>query len=150
MPTIDQTSSILFTKFIQDDSRDIYIGINAGYDFGGILNVEGNIRYDRWGCSGSDDLLMYKPMLTAGLKARARIIEGLYANIGYTFTNYTSGNDDLKIEDKSYLEARVSYRLQEQVNLFVQGNNLLNCEYELYPGCMAQGVNAMVGASINF
>ena len=150
MPTIDQSSSILFTKFIQDDSRDIYIGINAGYDFGGILNVEGNIRYDRWGCSGSDDLLMYKPMLTAGLKARARIIEGLYANIGYTFTNYTSGNDDLKIEDKSYLEARVSYRLQEQVNLFLQGNNLLNCEYELYPGCMAQGVNAMVGASINF
>ena len=93
---------------------------------------------------------MYKPMLTAGIKARARIIEGLYANVGYTFTGYTSGNDDLKIEDKSYLEARISYRLHKQLNLFLQGNNLLDCEYELYPGCLAQGANAMVGASINF
>lgn len=150
MPTADAKTSILYTKFIQDNSRDIYIGIDAGYDFGGIVNVEGNIRYDRWGCSDNDDLLMYKPMLTAGIKARARIIEGLYANIGYTFTGYTSGNDDLKIEDKSYLEARISYRLHKQLNLFLQGNNLLDCEYELYPGCLAQGANAMVGASINF
>lgn len=150
MPTADAKTSILYTKFIQDNSRDIYIGIDAGYDFGGIVNVEGNIRYDRWGCSDNDDLLMYKPMLTAGIKARARIIEGLYANVGYTFTGYTSGNDDLKIEDKSYLEARISYRLHKQLNLFLQGNNLLDCEYELYPGCLAQGANAMVGASINF
>lgn len=150
MPTADAKTSILYTKFIQDNSRDIYIGIDAGYDFGGIVNVEGNIRYDRWGCSDNDDLLMYKPMLTAGIKARARIIEGLYANVGYTFTGYTSGNDDIKIEDKSYLEARISYRLHKQLNLFLQGNNLLDCEYELYPGCLAQGANAMVGASINF
>ena len=150
MPTADAKTSILYTKFIQDNSRDIYIGIDAGYDFGGIVNVEGNIRYDRWGCSDNDDLLMYKPMLTAGIKARARIIEGLYANVGYTFTGYTSGNDDLKIEDKSYLEARISYRLHKQLNLFLQGNNLLDCEYELYPGCLAQGANALVGASINF
>ena len=150
MPTADARTSILYTKFVQDNSRDIYIGINAGYDIGGWLNIEGDIRYDRWGCSESDDLLMYKPMLRAGVKARARIIEGLYANVGYTFTNYTSGNDDLKIEDKSYLEARVSYRLHKQLNLFLQGSNLLNCEYELYPGCLAQGANAMVGASINF
>lgn len=150
MPTADTKTSILYTKFIQDNSRDIYIGIDAGYDFGGIVNVEGNIRYDRWGCSDNDDLLMYKPMLTAGIKARARIIEGLYANVGYTFTGYTSGNDDLKIDDKSYLEARISYRLHKQLNLFLQGNNLLDCEYELYPGCLAQGANAMVGASINF
>lgn len=150
MPTADAKTSILYTKFIQDNSRDIYIGIDAGYDFGGIVNVEGNIRYDRWGCSDNDDLLMYKPMLTAGIKARARIIEGLYANVGYTFTSYTSGNDDLKIEDKSYLEARISYRLHKQLNLFLQGNNLLDCQYELYPGCLAQGANAMVGASINF
>lgn len=150
MPTADAKTSILYTKFIQDNSRDIYIGIDAGYDFGGIVNIEGNIRYDRWGCSDNDDLLMYKPMLTAGIKARARIIEGLYANVGYTFTGYTSGNDDLKIEDKSYLEARISYRLHKQLNLFLQGNNLLDCEYELYPGCLAQGANAMVGASINF
>ncbi len=149
MPTID-TRALLYTKFIQDDSHDIYVGLNAGYDFSGILNVEGNIRYDRWGCSESDDLLMYKPMLTAGIKARARIIEGLYANIGYTFTNYTSGNDDLKIEDRNYLEARVSYCLHKQLNIFLQGNNLLNCEYEMYPGCIAQGINAMIGASINF
>lgn len=150
MPTADAKTSILYTKFIQENSRDIYIGIDAGYDFGGIVNIEGNIRYDRWGCSDNDDLLMYKPMLTAGIKARARIIEGLYANVGYTFTGYTSGNDDLKIEDKSYLEARISYRLHKQLNLFLQGNNLLDCEYELYPGCLAQGANAMVGASINF
>lgn len=150
MPTADAKTSILYTKFIQDNSRDIYIGIDAGYDFGGIVNVEGNIRYDRWGCSDNDDLLMYKPMLTAGIKARARIIEGLYANVGYTFTGYTSGNDDIKIEDKSYLEARISFRLHKQLNLFLQGNNLLDCEYELYPGCLAQGANAMVGASINF
>lgn len=150
MPTADAKTSILYTKFIQDNSRDIYIGIDAGYDFGGIVNIEGNIRYDRWGCSDNDDLLMYKPMLTAGIKARARIIEGLYANVGYTFTGYTSGNDDLKIEDKSYLEARISYRLHKQLNLFLQCNNLLDCEYELYPGCLAQGANAMVGASINF
>lgn len=150
MPTADAKTSILYTKFIQDNSRDIYIGIDAGYDFGGIVNVEGNIRYDRWGCSDNDDLLMYKPMLTAGIKARARIIEGLYANVGYTFTGYTSGNDDIKIEDKSYLEARISYRLHKQLNLFLQGNNLLDCEYELYPRCLAQGANAMVGASINF
>lgn len=149
MPTVD-AKTLLYTKFIQDNSRDIYVGLNAGYDFGGLLNLEADIRYDKWGCSESDNLLIYKPMLTAGIKAQARIMEGLYANLGYTFTNYTSGNGDFKIEDKSYLEARVSYRMHKQLNLFLQGNNLLDCEYEIYPGGIAQGINAMVGASINF
>ncbi len=149
MPTVGAGGTI-FTDFTQAASRDIYAGLKAGYDLGGWLNIEGDVRYDRWGCSKNDALLMYKPMLTAGLTARARIIEGLYANIGYTFTAYTEGNEDERIEDKNNLEANISYRLHKQINIFVQGNNILGSEYEIYPGYTAQGANVMAGASINF
>ncbi len=149
MPTVG-ANGVIFTNFTQAASRDIYAGLKAGYDLGGWLSVEANIRYDRWGCSKNDALLMYKPMLTAGLTARARIIEGLYANVGYTFTAYTEGNDDQRIDEKNSLEARISYRLHRQINIFVQGNNILNSEYEIYPGYVAQGANVMVGAAINF
>lgn len=149
MPSVAARSNI-YTDFVQAGSRDIYVGVLAAYDYDGWLDIEANLRYDKQGCSKNDALLMYKPMLTAGLNARARIIEGLYANISYTFTSYTEGNEGEQIEDKSNLEARVSYRLHEQINLFVQGSNLLNSEHQVYPGYVAQGVNAMIGASFNF
>ena len=149
MPTVS-ANGVIFTNFTQADSRDIYAGLKAGYDFGGWLDVEADVRYDHRGCSKDDAYLMYKPMLTAGLAARTRIIEGLYANIGYTFTAYTKGADDERIDPKNSLEASISYRLHQQINIFVQGNNILNSEYEIYPGYTAQGTNIMAGAAINF
>lgn len=149
MPTVG-ANGVIFTGFTQADSRDIYAGLKAGYDFGGWLDVEADVRYDHQGCNKDDAYLMYKPMLTAGLAARARIIEGLYANVGYTFTAYTEGREDERIDPKNSLEASISYRLHQQINIFVRGNNILSSEYEIYPGYTAQGANIMAGAAINF
>ena len=88
-------------------------------------------------------------MIQANLKADARLYDGLYATIGYTFTGYTKA-DGKRNEEMNALNARISYRFHRQMAAYIQGNNLLNSEHQLYPGCEAQGTNVIGGVSINF
>lgn len=137
------------TLFAQATSRNLYATVAAGYDYGGWLKFAADARYNHWSCTGSDLYLLYKPMIQANLKADARLYDGLYATVGYTFTGYTK-TDGKRNEEMNALYARISYRFHRQMAAYIQGNNLLNSEHQLYPGCEAQGTNVIGGVSINF
>ena len=137
------------TLFAQATSRNLYATVAAGYDYGGWLKFAADARYNHWSCTGSDLYLLYKPMIQANLKADARLYDGLYATVGYTFTGYTKA-DGKRNEEMNALNARISYRFHRQMAAYIQGNNLVNSEHQLYPGCEAQGTNVIGGVSINF
>lgn len=142
-------ASVIHTTFTQGGSHNVYLGGRIDYDCGGWLKLTANVRYDKWSNSGSDNLLMYKPQITAGLNCDARIYDGLYATIGYKFVNYTKGEEE-NIENMNNLEAKLSYKFNKQIGAFVTGSNLLGSEYEAYPGYLIQGTNFLIGANISF
>ena len=140
---------IIGTSFAQAISRNLYVCGNIGYDYGGWLKFSGEARYDHWSCTGEDYYLLYKPMITASLKTEARLYDGLYATIGYTFTGYTKAGS-LRKEEMNLLNAKVNYKFHKQFAAYIQGNNLLGSKHHLYPGCEAQGANVLGGISVNF
>lgn len=142
-------NGILFTAFEQRASRNLYIGGRFGYDYAGWFKFCADARYNNWNCTKSDDLLMYKPMLSVALNAEARLYDGLYANIGYTFERYTEG-EEARNENKNELDARIRYQINKQIGVFVTGNNLLGSDHCVYPGYIAQGAYVTGGASIGF
>lgn len=148
MPCILE-DNIVYTSFAQSNSYDLYVGGRIDYDYGGWIRITADIRYDKWGCKDSDNLLMYKPELTAGIKGEARLYDNLYATIGYTFTGYTKG-DEARVEEMNALDAKLSYKFHKQIGAFIKGNNLLNSEHEIYPGYIVQGTNFLAGVSVNF
>lgn len=142
-------STNLFNTFMQGTSRNIYAGGQIDYDYDGWLKASAKIRYDKWNSTDKEIILNYKPMLNIDVNAEARIIDGLYANAGYTFTRYTKEND-IRIKNKNNFNAKIRYRCHEQIEAFIQGDNLFGSKYEIYPGYIAQGANVIVGASMSF
>lgn len=139
----------LYNIFVQATSRNYYIGGKFNYDHEGWLSTTADIRYDSWNCSGHSMMLLYKPSMTIDLNAEARIIEGLFANAGYTFTRYTK-DDGYRIKNKNNLTAKIRYKFHEQFEAFLSGNNLLSSKYEAFPGYIAQGANVIAGVSVRF
>ena len=121
----------------------------AGYDYNGWLNFTADARYNNWNCSGSNDLIMFKPMINANIEADARLYNNLYATLGYSYVKYAKGND-ARIDDKNMLNAKISYRFHKQISVYLQGYNLLNSKYQLYPAYFDQGAAVIAGASVNF
>lgn len=143
------SSDNLFNIFSQATSRNIYVGGQIEYEFEGWLKASANIRYDKWNSPDKNIALNYKPMLNADINAEARIIEGLYVDAGYIFTRHTKDNDH-RIKNKNNFNAKIRYKCHEQIEAFIQGDNLFNSKYEIYPGYIAQGANVIVGASMSF
>ncbi|MBR6648959.1 MAG: hypothetical protein IKL29_06245 [Bacteroidaceae bacterium] len=143
------TEDIIGTTFAQAVSRDLYVAFNIGYDYGGWLKFAADARYDHWSCTGSDSYLLYKPMIQAGVRAEARLYDGLFATIGYTFTGYTKANN-VRNEEMNLLNAKINYKFHKQMAAYIEGNNLLSSEHQLFPGCEAQSANVLVGVSVDF
>lgn len=139
----------LYNVFAQATSKNFYVGGKFNYDHEGWLSAAADIRYDAWTCSGHDMMLLYKPSMTIDLNAEARIIEGLSANAGYTFTRYTK-DEGYRIKNKNNLTAKVRYKFHEQIEAFLAGENLLSSKYEAFPGYIAQGANVIAGVSVRF
>lgn len=148
MPCLS-TDGIIGTKFAQAISRNFYLSGNIGYDYGGWLKFAADARYNHWGCTGSDEYLLYKPMVEVGAKVEARLYDGLYATIGYKFTGYTEVKGE-RNEEMNLLNARVNYKFHKQMAAYVQGNNLLGSKHQLFPGCEAQSASVVAGISVNF
>lgn len=148
MPYVSE-EKILHTSFTQSTARNLYIGTRMGYDFGGWLKFATGARYDHQKCSGSNTLLLYKPMFTLDIDTEAHLYDGLYANIGYKFTGYTKVKNT-RLKEANILNARLNYKLYDKIGIFAEGNNLLDSEHEEYPGYIAQGRNFIAGLSVNF
>ena len=149
LPYIHNGNELISTKFTTATSRKAYIGVMAGYDYNGWLNFTADARYNNWNCSGSNNLIMFKPMINANIEADARLYNNIYATLGYSYVKYAKGND-ARIDDKNMLNAKISYRFHKQISVYLQGYNLLNSKYQLYPAYFDQGAAVIAGASVNF
>lgn len=151
LPTIsyNNAQSLIFTDFVQDDTRKYYIGGKATFDHGGWLDISADARYNKWDCDGEKNLLLYTPMIETVLKARTRIYEGLYAGLKYEYTRHTKG-DDGRIRDTNNLGAEVFYRFNSLLRAYIQGDNLLNKNYYSYAGYLSRGINFTAGVEFNF
>ncbi len=139
--------------FVQENTRNLYIGGRLGYDYGGWFNFVADARYDYWKSSGQEYHLLYKPEISIDLNGEAQIYKGLSALLGYTFTRYTKSNEEPhkgRIANMSDLHAKISYKFLNRYEAFVSGSNLLDYDYQIYPGYFAQGINFMIGASVGF
>ncbi|MBR2301432.1 MAG: hypothetical protein IKA41_05705, partial [Bacteroidaceae bacterium] len=65
------------------------------------------------------------------------------------FTSFSRGNTG-RIPFVNNLSAKISYDFLQRYSVYVQGNNLINSKYFIFPGYYAQGVNIIGGLSINF
>ena len=147
--TFINPAGLVYTNFVQDDTRKYYIGGKVSYDYSGWLNVTADARYNKWNCDGADDLLLFTPMIEANVKARARLYDGLYFGMGYNYARYTKGDSE-RIKNMNNLNANVSYKFHKQFNAYIQVDNLLNKNYFSYAGYMARGINFLAGVEYNF
>ena len=83
------------------------------------------------------------------MKARARLYEGLYFGLGYSFARYTKGSNE-RIENMNNLNANISYRFHKNFRAYIQGDNLMNKSYYSYAGYYARGINFLAGVECNF
>jgi outer membrane receptor protein involved in Fe transport len=88
-------------------------------------------------------------MLEANFKARARICEGLYADLGYNYARYTKADGE-RIKEMHNLNLAVNYRFHKQFSAYIQGDNLLNRNYFSYAGYIARGTNVLLGLEYRF
>lgn len=151
LPTVSYNNnySMIFTDFAQEETRRYYAGLKATFDHGGWLNLSAEARYNKWDSDGDENLLIFTPMIEAGINARARICEGLYAGISHKFARHTECNDG-RIRDTNNLSAEVFYRFNKMLRAYIQGNNLLNKNYYSYAGYLSRGVNFTAGVECNF
>lgn len=151
LPTIayNNPTGFIYTDFAQTDTRTYFLGGKLSYDYGGWITASADARYNKWKCDGEEQLLLFAPMLEANLKARARICEELYADLGYNYARFTKADGE-RIKDVHNLNMTVNYRFHKQFNAYIQGDNLLNRKYFSYAGYIARGANVLLGLEYNF
>ena len=76
---------------------------------------------------------------------------GWHASTGLQYVNglYSAVGPDVK-EDFLLWNARVSYQLTDMVQLWVNGDNLLNTKYQINAGYPMPGIAFMAGVNLSF
>lgn len=142
-------NDIVYVELAQQDTRNFFFGVKAGYDAKGWINLSGDLRFSSWDAK-HDYLLMMKPKVILDLNAEIRPIKDLSMRVGYNFTQFDSGKDTERIDNKNELYARISYQIGKRFGIYLQGNNLLDREYYDYAGYETRGIRCMAGATMNF
>ncbi len=145
---MEQNNGFVYSNFAQDNMHHVFAALSLGYDLRGWLNLSADAKYNYWNCS-DNTLLIMKPEVAVNLNAEVRIIEDLTLRIGYNYAHYTK-TDNGRMNDKHNLHARISYQINKRFGAYIQGNNLLNCNYYDYAGYWTRGIRGSLGATVNF
>jgi iron complex outermembrane receptor protein len=76
---------------------------------------------------------------------------GLHVSTGLQYVNglYSAVGPDVK-EDFLLWNARVSYQLSDMLQLWINGDNLLNTKYHINAGYPMPGIAFMAGVNLSF
>ncbi len=132
-----------------DVNRDFRLGINAEY-----FSYSMGVQREAWNL----------PNIKASLNADYQITEKWYTGGNIYFVgerkdmNAIVGLDTLDAQEPqlvtldSYfdLNAHLGYRFNEQLSIFLKGNNLLNNDYEKWTNFQVQGIQVLAGATYKF
>ncbi|HPE86385.1 MAG: TonB-dependent receptor [Bacteroidales bacterium] len=103
----------------------------------------------------------HKPELSAGLDVRYTFKEkiGASAHLFYSGKQYSAGYDPMtsvfttaayEINPFFDISLGITYQFSKPLSFFLQANNLLNNQYEIFYGFPSQGINILAGASYAF
>ena len=145
---MEQNNGFVYSNFAQDNMHHVFAALSLGYDLRGWLKMSADAKYNYWNCS-DNTLLIMKPEVAVNLNAEVRIIEDLTLRIGYNYAHYTK-TDNGRMNDKHNLHARISYQINKRFGAYIQGNNLLNCNYYDYAGYWTRGIRGSLGITANF
>ncbi|MBO5865407.1 MAG: hypothetical protein J6Q73_05085 [Bacteroidaceae bacterium] len=142
-------STLMYVNFGQENTHHAYADLDLGLDWRSWIKLSAGARYDFWHCN-DNTLLIMKPQITVDANAEVRAIEHLTIRVGYNFTRYTKSEERGRISNKNDLYARISYQINKRFGAYIQGNNLLNCDYYEYAGYLTRGMRGSLGMTVNF
>ena len=143
-----------YLQLLQGNMHNIYAGAEASYSYKDIISFTASGIYRDWKTAktennSGDQLLYYMPSFEANFKVDIRPISSVLINLGYQhITREKIGNERVNPVGNLYLGG--SYEVFEGISIYVRANNLLNKDYQYYPGYPTEGINFMGGVSFRF
>ena len=147
-------SGYLYTPLESHHTRVGSLGARLGLEVRDILRMAAEISHNSYNMGEKytyDYLLQYAAATEMNFDARLRITPDIYVNAGYRFISFALDKDNpASKKPVSDLSVGASYTLNETFDFFVQGGNLLNRHYAIFPGCPAPGIYVVAGTVIRF
>lgn len=134
------------------NTDNLYAGAEISYDYKDLIAFTARGTYRKWSAAkdGADlYVLVFKPMVEAEARMDIHPISPLHVHVGYQATARDEYNGR-KAAPVSNLYLGGSYELLKHLSVHLRINNLLNKDYQYYPGYPAEGFNFLAGASVRF
>ena len=134
------------------NTDNLYAGAEISYDYKSLIAFTARGTYRKWSAAkdGADlYVLAFKPMVEAEARMDIHPISPLRMHVGYQATARDEYNGR-KAAPVSNLYLGGSYELLRWLSVHLRINNLLNKDYQYYPGYPAEGFNFLAGASVRF
>lgn len=150
-------------RFIAEDVKGWHAGVAAGYKWRDA--VEARVAFETASHSDSDPTSVYylwrdRAKFAVDASVRVTPISPLDITLGYNLRSkrqfyYVStlsmdSHVQLPLGSVSDLSAGASWRFNQQLSVFVKGENLLNHKYDLISLIPAQGLTGLAGVSYKF
>lgn len=153
---VDQTSYEKTSLMpLYADLTQLSVEASLAYHLNDKVNARGFIRYNSYSVEDQAEAWQL-PKTEIGFHVAATPIERLGLSLDLTnrgkvpVLNFANPSEDLNLESWTDLSIGASYAITDNLNAFIQGNNLLNNKYQIWQNYANQGINVMVGGSVKF
>lgn len=141
--------------------RGFEAALDLEYTFGTMVNLTFKGRYSPQ--SGKSGIFngFDRPRWTIDAKAQVRPIKPLKLEIGYNYrgvrncyaiTSSAEGTalTGFRLPDITDLRARITYSILRNLDVYIYGENLLNCHPAILPGLLSEGIAVSAGLYFEF
>lgn len=143
-----------FNRFEQANMHNVYAGAEVSYSYKDIISFTASGVYRNWEAAQAENnyndlLLLFKPAFEANFGVDVRPISALHLNLGYRHITRPKVMSE-RVDPIGNLYLRGSYEVFDGITIYARLNNLLNKDYQYYPGYPNEGINFMGGVSFRF
>ena len=157
---LDAEMSDTFAQLVQDDEFEFTAGAYMDYEYSKYFKTKAGVKFSSNPRFGGEKLnvgLHFLSNPSSKLSLDLGFDGGIDRKMAYC-TNYVeSADDQLKRYETDVdlgnildLNFRADYQLMDNLNIFINGKNLLNNEYQLWAGVPAQKINIHAGFKWRF
>lgn len=134
----------------QDDANILYAGATIQYSWKNIFNTRAELEWKKWDADLLDKHIALLPTWTFRWGADWHPLPEWTIGLQYQYEQRDKGIAPERAKAINNLCATVSYRVTPALTVYAHGNNLLNQTYYYNILSPAQGINALLGASLEF
>lgn len=157
---LDAEMSDTFAQLVQDDEFEFTAGAYMDYEYSKYFKTKAGVKFSSNPRFGGEKLnvgLHFLSNPSSKLSLDLGFDGGIDRKMAYC-TNYVeSADDQLKRYETDVdlgnildLNFRADYQFMDNLNIFINGKNLLNNEYQLWAGVPAQRINIHAGFKWRF